>query len=157
MIIMIFEFHQLCILLCTLYFTAHATRGMIEDEFDVKPGGEVHVTEKKLGTFGCIFTYAAQGGTNEKWLFQISKEQEGYVCSVERPDGRSYLFFQQFKLAVVGASIAEVEVMGDSGAQLRSEEYVVDETKNQVYHAADMFRSQLTRVTILAHNPKSEL
>ncbi|XP_033097019.1 myeloid-derived growth factor-like [Anneissia japonica] len=152
------QFRYLCMLLSTLYFPVSlGVREMVEDEFFVKPGGEVHVTEKKLGTFGCIFTYAAQGGTHENWLFQISKEENGYICSVERPDGRSYLFFQQFKLAVVGASIAEAEVTGDAGTELRSEEYIIDETKNQVYHAEGKFRSQLTRITILAHNPHVEL
>ncbi|MBN3317151.1 LYOX oxidase, partial [Atractosteus spatula] len=76
-------------------------------EFNVRPGGMVHSFSEKIGEYGCSFTYASQGGTNEQWQMSvgISDDERLFSCSVWRPQGKSYLFFTQFKAEVTGAKI----------------------------------------------------
>uniref|UniRef100_A0A670K7R4 Uncharacterized protein n=1 Tax=Podarcis muralis TaxID=64176 RepID=A0A670K7R4_PODMU len=59
------------------------------------------------GDYTCTFTYAAQGGTNEKWQMSIGISEDNllFSCSIWRPQGKSYLFFTQFKGEVKGAKI----------------------------------------------------
>uniref|UniRef100_A0A8C8HHM8 Myeloid-derived growth factor n=1 Tax=Oncorhynchus tshawytscha TaxID=74940 RepID=A0A8C8HHM8_ONCTS len=76
-------------------------------EFNVKPGGEVHTFSEKMREYECSFTYASQGGTNEQWLMSVGlSDDDGlFSCSVWRPQGKSYLFFTQFKAELKGAKI----------------------------------------------------
>uniref|UniRef100_UPI00398F5CBB myeloid-derived growth factor isoform X2 n=1 Tax=Pristiophorus japonicus TaxID=55135 RepID=UPI00398F5CBB len=76
-------------------------------EFDVRPGGLVHSHSEILGEHKCTFTYASQGGTNERWHMSvgISEDNKLFSCSVWRPQGKSYLFFTQFKAEITNAKI----------------------------------------------------
>ncbi|XP_038019571.1 myeloid-derived growth factor isoform X2 [Motacilla alba alba] len=76
-------------------------------EFDVRPGGEVHSFSRSLGDYSCSFTYSAQGGTNEQWQMTVGASEDSglFSCSIWRPQGKSYLFFTQFKAEVKGAKI----------------------------------------------------
>ncbi|XP_055796599.1 myeloid-derived growth factor-like isoform X3 [Salvelinus fontinalis] len=76
-------------------------------EFNVKPGGMVHTFSEKMREYECSFTYASQGGTNEQWLMSVSLSEDDslFSCSLWRPQGKSYLFFTQFKAELKGAKI----------------------------------------------------
>ncbi|KAJ0065065.1 hypothetical protein NL108_005534, partial [Boleophthalmus pectinirostris] len=76
-------------------------------EFNVKPGGVVHTFKEGIGKYECSFTYAAQGGTNEDWLMSVglSDDDRLFSCSLWRPQGKSYLFFTQFKAEMKGTKI----------------------------------------------------
>ncbi|XP_006815897.1 myeloid-derived growth factor-like [Saccoglossus kowalevskii] len=141
--------------------TAHLNNehGVLEEVFDVKPGGETITVEHSMGSFSCAFTYVSHGGTNEGWVMTISAnpEKTSFTCTVERPGGRSYLFFQLFNLKIKGAKIEEAEAFGDADEPLRAEEYVVNKKKNAVSYKEGMFRSHLTKIMVLALGPKTEL
>ncbi|MEQ2189993.1 hypothetical protein GOODEAATRI_030944 [Goodea atripinnis] len=76
-------------------------------EFNVKPGGVVHTFSEGIREYECTFTYASQGGTNEQWLMSVglSEDDKLFSCSVWRPQGKSYLFFTQFKAELKGAKV----------------------------------------------------
>uniref|UniRef100_A0A8C7X856 Myeloid-derived growth factor n=1 Tax=Oryzias sinensis TaxID=183150 RepID=A0A8C7X856_9TELE len=76
-------------------------------EFNVKPGGVVHSFTEGVRDYECTFTYASQGGTNEQWLMSVglSDDDTLFSCSVWRPQGKSYLFFTQFKAELKGTRI----------------------------------------------------
>uniref|UniRef100_A0A8C8DZV6 Myeloid-derived growth factor n=1 Tax=Oryzias sinensis TaxID=183150 RepID=A0A8C8DZV6_9TELE len=76
-------------------------------EFNVKPGGVVHSFTEGLRDYECTFTYASQGGTNEQWLMSVGLSDDDTLlsCSVWRPQGKSYLFFTQFKAELKGTRI----------------------------------------------------
>ncbi|XP_042335138.1 myeloid-derived growth factor [Sceloporus undulatus] len=132
-------------------------------EFDVRPGGMVHSFSKSLGDYTCIFTYAAQGGTNEQWQMSmgISEDNLLFSCSVWRPQGKSYLFFTQFKADVKGAKIeyAMAYSTAASGGQndipLKEEEFQVTETA--VTHKEGKFRAELSKLLIVAKTAHDEL
>ena len=46
---------------------------------------------------------------HQQWVLGISRsaDRHQWLCSVERPGGMSYLFFQEFQLKVDGADIQE--------------------------------------------------
>ncbi|XP_072166741.1 myeloid-derived growth factor-like [Diadema setosum] len=123
--------------------------------FDVKPGGNPHSFEHGLGDFNCQFSYVAQGGTNEKWELQIESDRNDFICTVLRPQGTSYLFFQEFRLQVSGAVIHSAEVVANNDAPLKPGEYAMDET--QVHSVPNVFKSQLARVTVEASRQNAEL
>ncbi|NWH58796.1 MYDGF factor, partial [Geococcyx californianus] len=132
-------------------------------EFDVRPGGEVHSFSRSLGDYTCTFTYAAQGGTNEQWQMNIGVSEDDlfFSCSVWRPQGKSYLFFTQFKAEVKGAKIeyataySQAAVGGQSDIPLKEEEFEITETT--VSHREGKFRFELSKLTIVAKTPHDEL
>ncbi|KAB0387886.1 hypothetical protein FD755_002842 [Muntiacus reevesi] len=78
--------------------------------FDVRPGGVVHSFSQNVGPgdkYSCVFTYASQGGTNEKWQMSLgtSEDHQHFTCTIWRPQGKSYLYFTQFRAEVRGAEI----------------------------------------------------
>ncbi|XP_058393537.1 myeloid-derived growth factor isoform X2 [Diceros bicornis minor] len=68
--------------------------------FDVQPGGVVHSFSQDVGPGGkytCVFTYASQGGTNERWQMSLgtSEDNQHFTCTIwsykpfsERTGGR---------------------------------------------------------------------
>ncbi|KAG8594224.1 hypothetical protein GDO81_001125 [Engystomops pustulosus] len=92
--------------LLSLACELHAQAAGSTEEFDVKPGGLYYTYTRRLGDFSCSFSYAAQGGTNEKWHMSIGVDEESryFSCSIWRPPG-SYLFFISFKAEVSGGKI----------------------------------------------------
>ncbi|XP_070543614.1 myeloid-derived growth factor-like isoform X1 [Ptychodera flava] len=146
--------------LVIVHSTDHEGDDIIEEFFDVKPGGKLITVNKEMDKFSCGFTYAAQGGTHESWVMTISRspDKSSYSCSVERPGGRSYLFFQQFKLKIKGAKLEEAAAFGDAESILRPEEYSIDKVKNKVTSNEDSFRSQLSKIMVFAlKSRKTEL
>ncbi|XP_006640065.2 myeloid-derived growth factor [Lepisosteus oculatus] len=132
-------------------------------EFNVRPGGMVHSFSEKIGEYGCSFTYASQGGTNEQWQMSvgISDDERLFSCSVWRPQGKSYLFFTQFKAEVTGAKIeyaraySQAAVGGQKDVALKEEEYTVGDTS--VTQRDGKFRAELSKLTIIARTRHDEL
>ncbi|XP_063147042.1 myeloid-derived growth factor [Candoia aspera] len=135
----------------------------ITADFDVRPGGMVHSYSKTLGDYTCTFTYAAQGGTNEQWQMSIAVSEDNvlFSCSVWRPQGKSYLFFTQFKAEVKGAKIhyamaySAAGVGGQDDIPLKEEEFFA--TERAVAHREGKFRSELSKVLIVAEKSHDEL
>uniref|UniRef100_A0A8D0H268 Myeloid derived growth factor n=1 Tax=Sphenodon punctatus TaxID=8508 RepID=A0A8D0H268_SPHPU len=146
-----------------LFLAAGAEEGLNTSEFDVRPGGMVHSFSRSLGEYTCTFTYAAQGGTNEQWQMSVGISEDNllFSCSVWRPQGKSYLFFTQFKAEVKGAKIeygtaySTAAVGGQGDVPLKEEEFAVTETT--VSHKEGKFRSQLAKLFIIAKTPHDEL
>ncbi|XP_032992452.1 myeloid-derived growth factor [Lacerta agilis] len=150
-------------LLLPLLPAAEAEGDQSTAEFDVRPGGAVHSFSKSLGDYTCTFTYAAQGGTNEKWQMSIGISEDNllFSCSVWRPQGKSYLFFTQFKGEVKGAKIeygmaySTAAAGGQRDIALKEEEFQVTETA--VSHKEGKFRSELSKLLIVAKTAHDEL
>ncbi|KAL7993051.1 hypothetical protein Chor_017307 [Crotalus horridus] len=87
-------------LLQLLLSAVEAKQESVTADFDVRPGGMVHSYSQNLGDVACNFTYAAQGGTNEQWEMIIGVSDDKTL-----PQGKSYLFFTQFKAEMKGAKI----------------------------------------------------
>ncbi|XP_034513444.1 myeloid-derived growth factor isoform X1 [Ailuropoda melanoleuca] len=107
--------------------------------FDVRPGGVVHSFSQNVGPgdkYTCAFTYASQGGTNEKWQMSLgtSEDHQHFTCTIWRPQGKSYLYFTQFKAEVRGAEIeygmaySKAAFERESDVPLKSEEFEVTKT-----------------------------
>ena len=47
----------------------------------------------------------------QEWVLDMQKEGKIVVCSIARPIGSSYLFFQQFKVEVLGGNLVEGKAM----------------------------------------------
>ncbi|NWZ26740.1 MYDGF factor, partial [Asarcornis scutulata] len=115
------------------------------------------------GDYTCTFTYSAQGGTNEQWqmIIGVSEDDLLFSCSVWRPQGKSYLFFTQFKAEVRGAKIehamaySQAAVGGQSDVPLKQEEFEITETT--VSHREGKFRFELSKLMIVAKTPRDEL
>ncbi|XP_043909840.1 myeloid-derived growth factor-like [Protopterus annectens] len=157
-----------CFLLLLLIFVRESDSSGTGDnsktvEFDVQPGGVVHSFSQRLGEYTCVFTYASQGGTNERWHMSvgISEDDMLFSCSVWRPQGTSYLFFTQFKAEVKGGKIEYANAYsratgaGSGEVPLKSEEFEVGE--HAVTHREGAFQSQLYKVLIVAKTPHDEL
>ncbi|GAB1606570.1 myeloid-derived growth factor-like [Argonauta hians] len=125
-------------------------------QFDVKPGGQVNDYVKEWNGFKCKFTYVCQGGTKEEWMITMKSTKKSFICSVYRPSGSSYLFFQEFNLQIQGAQLQEVTAFGNSNA-LQSVEYKVDNTQNSVSSVAGKFKSELTKIVAKGQKKKKEL
>nr|XP_038025179.1 myeloid-derived growth factor [Anas platyrhynchos] len=146
-----------------LWLGARAAEGPSTAEFDVRPGGEVHSFSRSLGGYTCTFTYSAQGGTNEQWqmIVGVSEDDLLFSCSVWRPQGKSYLFFTQFKAEVKGAKIehamaySQAAAGGQSDVPLKQEEFEITETT--VSHREGKFRFELSKLMIVAKTPRDEL
>nr|XP_033812426.1 myeloid-derived growth factor [Geotrypetes seraphini] len=153
---------QLLVAVLALPFSA-ALESASTQEFDVRPGGEVHSFSQNKDGYTCIFSYAAQGGTNEQWQMstEISEDKQVFSCLIWRPQGTSYLFFTQFKAEVPEAKIEYSEAYSQAAADghknvaLNREEYEVSETA--VTHKPGMFRSQLCKLVLVAKLSHSEL
>ncbi|XP_032938100.1 myeloid-derived growth factor [Catharus ustulatus] len=132
-------------------------------EFDVRPGGEVHSFSRSLGDFSCSFTYSAQGGTNEQWQMNVGVSEDSglFSCSIWRPQGKSYLFFTQFKAEVKGAKIEYAMAYSQAAAgalsdiPLKQEEFEITETT--VSHREGKFRFELSKLVIAAKPSRDEL
>ncbi|NXH17931.1 MYDGF factor, partial [Bucco capensis] len=146
-----------------LFLAARAAEESSTAEFDVRPGGEVHSFSRSLGDYTCTFTYSAQGGTNEQWQMNIGVSEDNllFSCSVWRPQGKSYLFFTQFKAEVKGAKIEHAMAYSQAavGAQkdipLKEEELEITETT--VSHREGKFRFELSKLLLVARTPRDEL
>ncbi|KAM5239042.1 myeloid-derived growth factor [Ctenodactylus gundi] len=134
--------------------------------FDVRPGGVVHSFSQSVGAgdkFTCMFTYASQGGTNEQWQMSLgpSEDQQHFTCTIWRPQGKSYLYFTQFKAEVRGAEIeyamaySKAAFERESDVPLKAEEYEV--TKTAVAHRPGAFKAELSKLVIVAKAARSEL
>ncbi|XP_061594274.1 myeloid-derived growth factor [Cololabis saira] len=132
-------------------------------EFNVKPGGVLHTFAERIGDYECSFTYASQGGTNEQWLMSVglSDDDRLFSCSVWRPQGKSYLFFTQFKTELKGTKIeyanaySQTAAGGQSDVPLKPEEFTVGEST--VTHNDGKFGAQLSKVTAIGRTRHTEL
>ncbi|XP_009470184.1 PREDICTED: UPF0556 protein C19orf10 homolog [Nipponia nippon] len=144
-------------LLCLAARAAEETRTA---GFDVRAGGLLLFFQ---GDYTCTFTYSAQGGTNEQWQMNIGVSEDNllFSCSVWRPQGKSYLFFTQFKAEVTGAKIeyamaySQAAAGGQSDVPLKQEEFEITETT--VSHREGKFRFELSKLMIVAKTPRDEL
>ncbi|XP_016159923.1 PREDICTED: myeloid-derived growth factor [Ficedula albicollis] len=115
------------------------------------------------GDFSCTFTYSAQGGTNEQWQMNVGVSEDSglFSCSVRRPQGKSYLFFTQFKAEVKGAKIEYAMAYSQAAAgalsdiPLKQEEFEISETA--VSHREGKFRFELSKLVIAAKSARDEL
>uniref|UniRef100_A0A8C2PDJ0 Myeloid derived growth factor n=2 Tax=Capra hircus TaxID=9925 RepID=A0A8C2PDJ0_CAPHI len=134
--------------------------------FDVRPGGVVHSFSQNVGPgdkYTCVFTYASQGGTNEKWQMSLgtSEDHQHFTCTIWRPQGKSYLYFTQFKAEVQGAEIeygmaySKAAFEKESDVPLKNEEFEV--TKTAVFHRPGAFKAELSKLVIVAKATRSEL
>ncbi|XP_029938577.1 myeloid-derived growth factor [Salarias fasciatus] len=132
-------------------------------EFNVKPGGVVHSFSENIGDYECSFTYASQGGTNEQWMMSVglSDDDRLFSCSVWRPQGKSYLFFTQFKAELKGTKIeyadaySQTSASGQSDVPLKPEEFTVSEST--VTHNDGKFSAQLSKLTAIGRTRHDEL
>ncbi|KAM8887738.1 myeloid-derived growth factor-like [Synchiropus picturatus] len=123
-------------------------------EFNVKPGG-VHTLTESIRKYRCSFTYASQGGTNEQWLMSVglSDDDRFFSCSIWRPQGKSYLFFTQFKAELEGAKVEYANAYswaaaaGQSDVPLKEEEFTVRDST--VTHTLGKFKAQLSKLTLM--------
>ncbi|XP_020021482.2 myeloid-derived growth factor [Castor canadensis] len=134
--------------------------------FDVRPGGVEHSFSQNVGPgdkFTCTFTYASQGGTNEQWQMSLgtSEDHQHFTCTIWRPQGKSYLYFTQFKAEVRGAEIeyamaySKAAFERESDVPLKSEEFQV--TKTAVAHRPGAFKAELSKLVIVAKEAHGEL
>ncbi|XP_008586149.1 PREDICTED: UPF0556 protein C19orf10 homolog [Galeopterus variegatus] len=134
--------------------------------FDVRPGGVVHSFSKSVGPgdkYTCVFTYASQGGTNEQWQMSLgtSEDNQHFTCTIWRPQGKSYLYFMQFKAEVRGAHIeyamaySKAAFESESDIPLKNEEFEV--TKTAVAHRPGAFKAELSKLVIVAKASHNEL
>ncbi|XP_071777909.1 myeloid-derived growth factor [Centroberyx gerrardi] len=132
-------------------------------EFNVKPGGVVHTFTEGVQGYECSFTYASQGGTNEQWLMSVglSDDDRLFSCSVWRPQGKSYLFFTQFKAELKGAKIeyanaySQTAAGGQSDVALKPEEFTVGDST--VTQTDGKFRAELSKLTAVGRIRHNEL
>ncbi|XP_041791717.1 myeloid-derived growth factor [Chelmon rostratus] len=132
-------------------------------EFNVRPGGVVHTFTESIREYECSFTYASQGGTNEQWLMSVglSDDDRLFSCSVWRPQGKSYLFFTQFKAELKGAKIeyanaySQTASAGQKDVPLKPEEFTVGDST--VTHADGKFSAQLSKLTAIGRTRHDEL
>uniref|UniRef100_A0A8D2NCQ8 Myeloid derived growth factor n=1 Tax=Zonotrichia albicollis TaxID=44394 RepID=A0A8D2NCQ8_ZONAL len=91
----------------------------------------------------------------------VSEDSALFSCSIWRPQGKSYLFFTQFKAEVKGAKIEHAMAYSQAAAgalndiPLKQEEFGVTETT--VSHREGKFRFELSKLMIVAKSPRDEL
>ncbi|XP_020827056.1 myeloid-derived growth factor isoform X2 [Phascolarctos cinereus] len=115
------------------------------------------------GGHTCTFTYAAQGGTNEQWQMSLdlSDDSRLLTCIIWRPQGKSYLFFTQFKAEVQGAEVeygmaySTASTGKDADVPLKPEEFEV--TSTAVTHRQGAFRAELSKIVLVARTGHVEL
>merc|ERR1711981_1557088 len=116
-------------------------------EIDVKPGGEVHKVKERHGPMHCHFTYASDGGTNEAWTMTIEKMTNNrYLCSVLRPSGTSYLYFENLKLmgCKTGCTVVTHEAY-DNGGALEKTTFLAE---GRTLRPSDEFKNELAKLSI---------
>ncbi|CAD5123768.1 DgyrCDS12076 [Dimorphilus gyrociliatus] len=121
---------------------------------EAKEAGKVDLRRISIadtkGSIRCTFNYVAQGGTNEKWRMTIVDDSERQSCLVERPDGNSYLFFQEFDLEIGGVESISAAIAYKNDLQpLDQEEYKIDFLMKRVSSQRQQFKSQLARLEIM--------
>merc|ERR1711981_1327091 len=125
-----------------------ATTVLAKDfEIDVKPGGEVHKVKERHGPMHCHFKYVCNGGTNEAWTMTIEKMTSNkYLCSVLRPSGTSYLYFENLKLmgCKTGCSIVTYEAY-DNGGALEKTTFLAE---GRTLRPSDEFKNELAKLSI---------
>ncbi|XP_008328631.1 myeloid-derived growth factor [Cynoglossus semilaevis] len=132
-------------------------------EFNVKPGGVVHTFSEGIKDYECSFTYASQGGTNEQWLMSVGLSDDDmlFSCSVWRPQGKSYLFFTQFKVDLKGTKLefanaySQTAGAGLSDEPLKPEEFIRGDST--VTHNQGKFNAQLSKVIAIGRTRHDEL
>lgn len=159
-------------MLCTIHFSAFlafilcfasVTAGASSErtktvDFNVKPGGVVHTFTEGIGKYECSFTYAAQGGTNEQWLMSVglSDDDKLFSCSIWRPQGTSYLFFQQFKAELKGTKIHYANAYtGHGDVELKPGE--ITKGDSAVTHTEGKFNAQLSKLVVIGKTTHDEL
>ncbi|XP_051977485.1 myeloid-derived growth factor-like [Xyrauchen texanus] len=91
----------------------------------------------------------------------LSDDDMLFSCSVWRPQGKTYLFFTQFKAEIKGAKIeyttaySQTDVGGQRDVALKEEEYIVSEST--VTHKDRKFRSELSKLTVIGRTRHNEL
>jgi len=126
---------------------------MAEDEVDIRPGSQQQEYEMKLVDATCKFSYIAQGGTNEKWKMVMYRNPDSseFVCNIERENGLSYLFFEQFKLEILSDFYGnDFFALGDNKVPLEIAEYKVNYKKASIENRPDTFKSKLSHVEVMA-------
>uniref|UniRef100_A0A8D1HY19 Myeloid derived growth factor n=1 Tax=Sus scrofa TaxID=9823 RepID=A0A8D1HY19_PIG len=101
--------------------------------------------------------------TFEKWQMSLgtSEDHQHFTCTIWRPQGKSYLYFTQFKAEVRGAEIeygmaySKAAFERESEVPLKSEEFEV--TKTAVSHRPGAFKAELSKLVIVAKVTRSEL
>uniref|UniRef100_A0A8C1XVC5 Myeloid-derived growth factor n=1 Tax=Cyprinus carpio TaxID=7962 RepID=A0A8C1XVC5_CYPCA len=142
----------LSVVLCAARTSADRTKTL---DFDVKPGGVVQTFSAKLKKYKCTFTYQWQMSVG------LSDDDQMFSCSVWRPQGKSYLFFTQFKAEIKGAKIeyataySQTAVGGQRDVALKEEEYNVSESS--VTHREGKFHSELSKLTVIGRTRHDEL
>ncbi|XP_041861942.1 myeloid-derived growth factor [Melanotaenia boesemani] len=158
---MIFLF--LCVLISVCDLAEVSPEQSKTVEFNVKPGGVLHTFTEGIKEYECSFTYASQGGTNEQWLMSVglSVDDRLFSCSVWRPQGKSYLFFTQFKAELKGVKIeyanafSQAAAGGQNDIPLKPEEFTVGEST--VTHNDGKFSAQLSKLIIIGRTRHDEL
>ncbi|KAM4629061.1 myeloid-derived growth factor [Polymixia lowei] len=151
------------VFISALHLASAATDRTKTVEFNVKPGGVVHTFAESIREFECSFTYASQGGTNEQWLMSVglSDDDRLFSCSVWRPQGKSYLFFTQFKAELKKTKIeyasaySQTAVGGQGDVALKPEEFTVGDST--VTHTDGKFRAELSKLTMVGRTQHDEL
>ncbi|XP_058513684.1 myeloid-derived growth factor isoform X2 [Ochotona princeps] len=117
--------------------------------FDVRPGGVEHSFGQSVGP--------------GQWQMSLgtSEDHQHFTCTIWRPQGKSYLYFTQFKAEVQGAEIeygmaySKAAFERESDVPLKSEEFEV--TKTSVAHRPGAFKAELSKLVIVAKAARSEL
>lgn len=99
----------------------------------------------------------------QQWQMSLgtSEDSQHFTCTVWRPQGKSYLYFTQFKAELRGAEIeyamaySKAAFERESDVPLKSEEFEV--TKTAVSHRPGAFKAELSKLVIVAKAAHSEL
>uniref|UniRef100_A0A8I5YCH2 Myeloid-derived growth factor n=1 Tax=Rattus norvegicus TaxID=10116 RepID=A0A8I5YCH2_RAT len=120
--------------------------------FDVRPGGVVHSFSQDIGP-GVRATGASMPLDCRHWGLSWGLSP--------KPQGKSYLYFTQFKAELQGAEIeyamaySKAAFERESDVPLKSEEFEV--TKTAVSHRPGAFKAELSKLVIVAKAAHSEL
>ncbi|XP_068599825.1 myeloid-derived growth factor [Brachionichthys hirsutus] len=129
--------------------------------FNIKPGGTVNTFTESIEQYVCSFTSASQGGTNEEWMMSLGlSDDEMFSCTLWRPQGVSYLLFNQFKVELKGAKIKYANGYSQTAPAgqdvlLKQDELIIGDSV--VTHAEGKFRSQLSKLTVVGLVKHDEL
>uniref|UniRef100_A0A3B3TJ32 Myeloid-derived growth factor n=2 Tax=Poecilia latipinna TaxID=48699 RepID=A0A3B3TJ32_9TELE len=99
----------------------------------------------------------------QQWLMSVglSEDDQLFSCSVWRPQGKSYLFFTQFKAELKGTKIeyanafSETAVTGQRDVPLKPDEFTVGEST--VTQRDGKFSAQLSKLTVIGRTRHEEL
>uniref|UniRef100_A0A2R8M4M8 Myeloid derived growth factor n=1 Tax=Callithrix jacchus TaxID=9483 RepID=A0A2R8M4M8_CALJA len=125
--------------------------------FDVRPGGVVHSFSQNVGPG------VRTGRERGQWQMSLgtSEDNQHFTCTIWRPQGKSYLFFTEFKAEVRGAQIeyamaySKAAFERESDVPLKNEEFEV--TKTSVAHRPGAFKAELSKLVIVAKASHTEL